>query len=55
VNLSLQACAMLPDQRGRERWDKERDTRNVLQGLAVALPLSFLLCGVVALVVAMLG
>jgi hypothetical protein len=46
---------MLLDQRGRERRDRERDTRDVLQGLAVVLPLSFLLCGVVALVVAMLG
>jgi hypothetical protein len=55
VNVNLQACAMFPDQRGRERWDKERDTRDVLQGLAVALPLSLLLCGLVALVVALLG
>jgi hypothetical protein len=45
---------MLLDQRGRERRDRERDTHDVLQGLAVVLPLSFLLC-VVTLVVAMLG
>jgi hypothetical protein len=45
---------MFPNQRGRERWDKERDTRDVLQGLAVALPLSLLLCGLVALVMGLL-
>ena len=45
---------MLLDQRGRERRDRERDTRDVLQGLAVALPLSLLLCGLVALVMGLL-
>jgi hypothetical protein len=45
---------MSPHQHGRKDRDGDRDTRDVLQGLAAALPPSLLLCGVVALALLML-
>jgi hypothetical protein len=45
---------MLPPLHDREDRDEDHDTRDVLYGLAAALPSSLLLCGIINLAMAML-